>query len=84
MRMEEFSRAERRWARRRVFGQRRRRPWGKLALVVLIGIGAYAIARTNQLPAFADLWSGTFAPAIPSQPQQASLLPLPAQPAGGR
>jgi hypothetical protein len=85
MRKDDFIRPDERWARRSLFGQRRRRlPWVPITLILLLGAGIYALSRNDLRPALQDLWSRswtTVKPATPDTPEPLTPLPLPAQPA---
>lgn len=90
MRKNDLRRTEARWARRNLFGERRRRrlPWRSIALLLLIGAGLYALTHWDLVGGAQRLWAQ--APAPPSTPrttvdsERLSILPLPPEPPGSR
>lgn len=83
MRKDEFSRAEQRWSRRDIFGERRRRriPWG-VVMMVLVAIALALIVSSAGMDSFLgslESWLPTSSesPQIPEDPNSLPLLPLP-------
>ena len=76
-RKDDFGHAESRWARRELFGERRRRrlPWKPLLVALAVGSAAIALSDGDRRDWLLGLWTEATAPAAPEAAAEIAATP---------